>query len=236
MAYPANRINLWFFQHLQGLSMAYIKDPLLRHFFCGFSRQISIMPSLQLKGLWGSSQCNKIVGLILKGVSYSTRMRERWAADSHKKVTGIQLLDCMQSYIYDVTMTSLLIPVFFVRVPRVFLITTLISCKVKQGIIQICKIITPPLLKCPFVKYADFKKVATYLPRPSKQHSKMNWIIIHPKRSNRGPKGRESKTFEFIPLLKKFWPFYFLVFSCWWHWKKFIFAWYEKCNATSTTI
>ena len=198
MAYPANRINLWFFQHLQGLSMAYIKDPLLRHFFCGFSRQISIMPSLQLKGLWGSSQCNKIVGLILKGVSYSTRMRERWAADSHKKVTGIQLLDCMQSYIYDVTMTSLLIPVFFVRVPRVSLITTLISCKVKQGIIMICKIITPPLLKCPFVKYADFKKVATYLPRPSKQHSKMNWIIIHPKRSNRGSKGRESKTFELI--------------------------------------
>ena len=235
MAYPANRINLWFFQHLQGLSMAYIKDPLLRHFFCGFSRQISIMPSLQLKGLWGSSQCNKIVGLILKGVSYSTRMRERWAADSHKKVTGIQLLDCMQSYIYDVTMTSLLIPVFFVRVPRVSLITTLISCKA-QGIIMICKIITPPLLKCPFVKYADFKKVATYLPRPSKQHSKMNWVIIHPKRSNRGPKGWESKTFEFIPLLKKFWPFYFLVFSCWWHWKKFIFAWYEKCNATSTTI
>ena len=37
--------------------------------------------------------------------------------------------------------------------------------------------------------------MATYLPLPSKQHSKMNWIIIHLKRKNRGPKGRGSKMF-----------------------------------------
>ena len=37
--------------------------------------------------------------------------------------------------------------------------------------------------------------MATYLPRPSKQHSKMNWIIIHLKRNDRGPKGRGSKMF-----------------------------------------